>query len=136
MRMSMALSKESGMTQEILNRLLEEIESGMPLRWAASMAGVKPGKLSKWIAQGQEGIEPFDKLYDAVEMARAVPVAEQLRNIQRAAADPARWQAAVWLLERLDPDTFVKHERPDDTPLDVTIVIGGDRSQRQNNAED
>ena len=136
MRIGMRLSRESGMTQSILTTLLNAVEGGLPLRWSAATVGVPHGKLLKWLAQGREGIEPFDKLYDAVEKAQALAILEQLQHMQVAASDPARWNAAVKLLEWMDPDTFLKHDREDVTPLDVTIVIGGDRTNRTNDNED
>lgn len=135
MRMSQLLSKESGMTQEILTKLLREIDDGLPLRYAAAVAGVSYGKLKKWLGQGQEGIEPFDKLYKAVQKARAVPIKEQILHIQEAAAsDPRYWQAAAWLLERLAPEEFAPQRNAEDEEIEmeVTIRIGGDREVNTN----
>lgn len=123
--MNKMLSRETGLTAAEFTKLQKELETGLPLKFAAISANINPGHLRKWIGMGQEGVEPFDRLYEAVERARVAPVKEQLENLKRIAKGPRGHQSATWLLERLDPESFAKPESGDDQPLEVVVKVGG-----------
>lgn len=47
---------------------------------------------------------------EMLEMAHATAVSTHLKNIKTAGANPDRWQASAWYLERTDPRRFGKKD--------------------------
>jgi len=96
-------------------RLLELLESGLPVSLAAAAAGIGRTTIYNWMQDS--------KFADLVESAQARGVAPLLERI-RTAADNGQWQAAAWILERRWPADFGRRDRLETestTPLQVIV---------------
>ena len=94
-------------------KVLGEIQAGVPLRDAAKMAGVGSRTLDRWLARGRAGDPALADWARRVDKRR-----EDLRRARVAAAwrkdreeAPARWQRFKaarerWWMERLGPRRF------------------------------
>lgn len=124
-----ALRRKLNVSNEVLEDLVVYLENGIPVVHAARLVDLSPSKLQVWLGKGEQGVQPFDKLYEAIERAKSKAVEIQIMNIARAASNPKHWQAAVYMLEHLDKD-FARKDGMDEGGLDVEITIGG-RSERR-----
>lgn len=95
------LSIDSPAKRALIIQLLQEY----PVKnIAAAKAGVHPATLHRWMNEDQDFLELVEK---AVEIGKS----KQFDNILKASKDPRNWQAAAWLLERIDPVTFGRIDR-------------------------
>jgi hypothetical protein len=82
--------------------------------------------MKAWMRKGEEGLFPYDVLYDEVKKAESMAVANMVGSIAQAARDPKGWRAAAWMLERLRPDVFSSSKETEYEETDYEIVIGGE----------
>ncbi len=105
--------------------LIREIECGLPPELSARYVGVSRKQFLSWMDQGEEGLEPFDKIYAAITKAHAKHIREQVHSMRRHGRKS--WLATAWMLERTAPEYFGKPDvSPGAAALDVEITIGGE----------
>lgn len=93
--------------QEKICQILRE---GNTRRTAAALVGIEEETLSRWLAAGAKGKEPYAQLYQAVKNAEEEAVRSRIAIIRKA-AEEGNWQAAAWWLERKFPVEWGKQEK-------------------------
>lgn len=95
------------------------IKLGIPPMVAAKGQGISEGEFEEWMRRGLvggRGEHRYTKF--RLEVLKSEATSEQLLvGVVRSAA-AAHWQAAVWLLERLYPERYVRRSvsNPDASP--------------------
>ncbi len=111
----------AALTKAGVKKVAEAVAKGVPVSTSASIIGVLPGTLKRWIAHGQvmaaemelkgefpPGSQKHDWLcYDlsrAVAEAKTKAVMRYIRKVNAAANHS--WVPASWLLQRVCPEEF------------------------------
>jgi len=92
------------LTLELLDRLVSEVELGVPLERAALAVGVSPRSVRRWRREGQRELDELSsEARLALEIARARATQYDWRESARALEqfDPVRWGAPATLDEML-----------------------------------
>lgn len=93
------------LTEEIQLRICEAIRIGASLKQAAQYGGISKQTLRRWIRRGKnEKQGEFRRFWCQVKKAEACLVVTLLGVICKAADED--WQAAVWWLEHVCPETY------------------------------
>ena len=105
-------------TPELCEDLTALIAGGATLKQAARAAGVPPGILRRWLAEGADQVHEIYEsdvltgppawegmLFLAVEKAIGERGAELVEEILKAGKDD-EWRSRAWVLERLEADEF------------------------------
>lgn len=108
-------------TPEATAQIVRYVTRGLPVRTAATAAGVSVRSINDWLARGKAGEEPFVDFYEAVELARA-----EFQAVHAGVIDDAGrmgdWKASAWLLERRSR-AFIKKEHVE---TDAKVEHSGD----------
>ena len=92
-------------SEDVVERILTGIRKGLPIKMAASLAGISYPALRQWIKQGEAGEDP--RKVDFVERYRKAEAECAERCLEMIdAASLKQWQAAAWLLERRYSDVY------------------------------
>ena len=93
------------LTPDVSRRIIEAIESAMPVREACRLGGVGESTYYAWMARAQAPDAPAELLEfrAAIAEARACAQERLVNTVQVASLDPKNWRAAAWLLERRYP---------------------------------
>ncbi len=117
-----------GLTPERESLLMAAIARGLPLKEAASLAGISYDTLNRWRneAQAENAPPEFRHFCEALKRAQAAAVDILLGRIQEA-AQRGDWKAAAWILERRHPDAWgrqqrVEHSGPNGSPIATVSV--------------
>lgn len=102
------------LTPEVQLAVCEKIAEGNYLETAASLAGVPPRTLRRWLQRGHDAVKrkvrnPFRRFLEAVEQAQAEGEAEHVGAIRAARSE--HWQASAWWLERTRPERFGRRDK-------------------------
>lgn len=84
---------------------LELLSQGCARKEAALASGLTWQQVSGWLADGENGKAPWDKLLAQVERAEAAAQVELVRVVWERAAEGDH-RAAQWILERRNPDNW------------------------------
>jgi hypothetical protein len=99
------------LTPEVQAAVCKHVADGVPLTFAAALAGISPRSLFGWLKKGRAEETPNTiALLAAVTKARAEAVALRISRIAKAAQDGS-WQADAWHLERTSPEHFGSDRR-------------------------
>lgn len=95
-------------TDQLGGTIARAVEAGLTLTAACGVAGVSRRTVNKWLAEGKrldrlnpESDAPLAAFARMVQGARAVAACNVINS-----ASKYDWQAAAYMLELLDPDTF------------------------------
>src|SRR5215204_2993632 len=105
------MARPSKYTPERVERLLQAIRIGAPIKMACSYAGIDHGTFLNWR-------ERYSEFSAAIKEAEGIAVVGWLAKIEKAASD-GNWQAAAWKLERRYPEDFGRRDRVE---LDVRHI--------------
>ena len=103
------------LTDELSAIICGHIEEGVPIKYAAQMAGVKYPTVNEWESRGRDPNETnavFARFADAMAVARAKQASRLVKAIEDAGHIPNEktgqrdWRAHAWLLERGHRDDF------------------------------
>jgi hypothetical protein len=102
-----AMGRPCKFNPETERTLIEAIEDGLPLKVAASLAGICYETLNRWKRRGEgsHAEAKFRQFCHALEKANAKAVQKHVQNISNARKD---WKASAWILERRFRETFGK----------------------------
>ncbi len=116
-----------GLTEERQAILLSAIKKGLPLKDAASIAGISYASLNRWQNKGEEEDAPpeFRNFCNHLREAQSVAVDTLLSQITNAARKD--WKAAAWILERRHPEAWgrtqrLEHAGPGGLPI-ATVAL-------------
>lgn len=101
------VGRPSLLDDKLAQRLTASLRAGNFVDVAARSAGLSRRTFSAWMLRGSSGKsadEPYRKLRDQVEQARAEGEVRNVARISAAAADS--WRAAAWILERSYPERW------------------------------
>ncbi len=114
----------------LADKMIELIEKGYPLGTVCRFIGVRYETFKKWLAIGQEGLNPlYAQFHDRVALADAK--AEMNKYDKLIPHERKDWKAVAWQLERRWPEHWA---RRDATKLDVTFS-GTAASQKESLAK-
>jgi hypothetical protein len=123
-----------GLTPERQTLLLSAIERGLPLREAASLAGISYDTFNRWRNQGEAVNAPpeFRHFCESLQRAQAIAVDALLTRIQ-SASQSGDWRAAAWILERRHAETWgrqqrLEHTGPNGTPI-ATVALSPEEAR-------
>lgn len=92
----------SNISKKRIDAIVEAASLGCTRALQAKAAGISPGTLYRWIADGKQpkanGLRR--ELVQRLEKAEADGATKLLQQVRAAAETDGRWQAAAWLLER------------------------------------
>lgn len=109
---------------KILDRVVEGTKIGLSRVDACRIAGISTDTLERYEERGHRGEEPYATWLPKLVAARAEQKAFILRLLEKAI--DGDWRAGAWLLEKLYPKEFGKHQ---------TIVHEGDAYRGVSNKE-
>jgi hypothetical protein len=110
------------LTDELRERIEDELASGAPQGVVAQRLGVAPRSLGRWLAEGRVSRpeppppEPERRLLGELPERLAAAEPALVARVA-AAADRGSWVAASWLLERGWPERWAKREPRSAPPL-------------------
>ena len=105
-----AKGRKSKLTQELIEKISNEIEKGNYQKVAARKCGVGESTFYAWMEKAEGGVGgQFQELMEAVKNASAVA---ESRAIQTILADDS-WQSKAWFLERRFPERWRRKDRLD-----------------------
>jgi terminase small subunit-like protein len=87
---------------EVVKKIVESLELGLPMKWACRANGVHPETFANWQVKHPE-------LAEVAVQAKARFIQAHLHNIKNIAKD-GNWQASMTLLERCVPEDFARPE--------------------------
>lgn len=95
--------------EELVQALCDSISSGMYVNLACQSVGISTSALSEWKKKGQQGIHPYDKVWQRIQIAEAKAIERRIKRIEQA-GENGSWQADAWYLERRYPHLFGKRD--------------------------
>jgi hypothetical protein len=104
------MARPSKLTQEIQQRIGDNITLGLTYRLAAELAGVTYKTLNEWNQKGQ--IEKSGKYYQFaqhIKKCNADGARKLLKRLNDAAED-GNCQVCMWILERRFPEDFARRQ--------------------------
>jgi len=107
------------LTVELTDQVCTMLRSGVPMTIACAAVGVAYPTYSGWLRDERP---EFQRFKERTEEAQAFGTAKLVAAI--AASAPSTWQAAGWMLERTQPETFARitqrelAAKPDTKPSD------------------
>jgi hypothetical protein len=110
--------RSPALTPHLKDQIIGLVREVGALATAARCAGVPVSVAREWLARGlgHDSKRPRTALYaafaDGVEKARGEFVARRIRRIEQA-AEGGTWTADAWAVERVDPDSWGRHDRLD-----------------------
>lgn len=109
--------RPSKLTAGCQQKLVEAIEIGLPLKSAASLAGICYETLNRWKKRGEDpnGAPEYRQFCHALEQANAAAMQHHLQNI--AAKGKEDWRASAWILERRFNTDFGKDQAEQKAPM-------------------
>jgi hypothetical protein len=111
----MPRGRPSRYSEELHQRIVEEVRAGRPKTIAFRLAGAYPDTVWDWVRLGRQRPDDYPhyvQLGEDIDQAKAEAEAEALDRIKAAAqSDPKHWTAAAWYLERTNPAEFGRRER-------------------------
>lgn len=123
------MGRPSKYTDAVGLKIVEQIRKGMPVKFAAALAGVGEQTLRDWLAKGEaesppdadEPLVSFALLYREAEAEHA---GEMLAKID---GDAKGWQRHAWALERRFPREFaqrklLEHTGADGGPIETSAA--------------
>ena len=122
------MSKEPELTWQLQTKICDYVQAGNYPRIAARLVGVSKGVWNRWIAAGQEGIEPFAGRLDAIEMAEAEFIHWATEEITAGGEKHKPWARLMTMLERRHPEMYGRRDR---TPLDVIKEQAREEAKKQ-----
>jgi hypothetical protein len=81
----------------------------MYVNLACQSVGISTSALSEWKKKGQQGIHPYDKVWQRIQIAEAKAIERRIQRIEKA-GEEGNWTADAWYLERRYPHLFGKRD--------------------------
>ena len=107
---SVALGRRSKLTQQLIERICEQVEAGNYIRTACGNVGISESTFHAWREKGESGVGGlYLEFVEALKKSEAAAEANLLSIIQ---ADPS-WQSKAWILERRCPEHWGRRGRLD-----------------------
>jgi len=105
--------RQRKLTRAVIESICESVEDGLPFKYAAVKAGISEGIFYHWQRQakkeGDKAPKEILQFMKRLKESHAKFVLNTLRQVKTHSKDS--WQAAAWMLERREPDTFGKIEK-------------------------
>ena len=120
------MKEEPELTQRLQTQICDYIMVGHYPRIAARLLGISKGVFNRWVTAGQEDIEPFASLVEAMEIAEAEFINWALEQITE--GKDKGWARWMTMLERRHPEMFGRRDR---TPLDVLKEQARNEAKKQ-----
>lgn len=119
--------RKSKFTPKVREVLMEAVSKGATMSLACKSAGISIHTYTRWMRQGREGKKPYAQFVVDIEKAQGDRAQRWLEQIELAAYRGS-WQAAAWLLERTEHESYGKRAPivpvdQDDNDITVTIDI-------------
>ncbi len=100
------MGRPSKYSEEVVQKLCEALEQGVPRKWACAAAGISDQTLTNWLKAEQEGEECFLGFWDRIKEAEDKAVVFHLLNIKKHCEKA--WTCSAWWLERTHPEDFAR----------------------------
>ena len=106
--MANAAGRKSALTKEVYECIVYNMKMGCSMVAAANNAGITRQSLYNWLKKGKEnkGGEIYRQLYLDILKSKSDTELILVGNIIEAARE--NWNAAAWLLERINPKMYGK----------------------------
>lgn len=117
-------------TDAVGQRIVEEIRRGLPVKFAAALAGVGEQTLRDWLARGEaadppDADEPLVSFALLYREAEAEYVAEELRAIDGEHGEgKGDWKRTAWKLSKRFPREFGERKAIDVTTDGESLNLG------------
>ena len=95
--------------EQLVEALCDSIATGMYVNLACQSVGISTSALSEWKKKGQQGIHPYDKVWQRIQIAEAKAIERRIKRIEKA-GEEGNWTADAWYLERRYPHLFGKRD--------------------------
>lgn len=102
------MARETKLTPEVQQRILEAITFGAPRKYAAGYAGVSESNVKNWMARGQadDATEPYASFAVAVIRQENNTVVDAIGALKVAALKD--WRAAIEFIKLRAPELFAE----------------------------
>ena len=120
-------------TPDRVDLLCERIGTGVPLKYAAALAGISENSVYNWLKDEAKHGEAskYAGFTARINAAKAEAVHENLEKIRK--AGERDWRAGAWILERRHPEDFAPIQRVSGTdggPISVEVSTESDAASR------
>ncbi len=127
--MANAAGRKSSLTKEVYECIVYNMKMGCSMVAAANNAGITRQSLYNWLKKGKEnkGGEIYRQLYLDILKSKSDTEIILVGNIIEASRD--NWNAAAWLLERINPKMYGKQRvmTTKDAESDMEDTDGNDQ---------
>jgi len=144
-----------GLTDELIKQICEFVSTGSSFKNAYLLSGVKAKTGQYWRSKALEDEKEdktpeesiYIKLADAMDTAKQQYVRSLVDCVTEAGRDPKYWQAAMTMVERIDPENYSRFNRlkqyndldidpKEDTPVEIiskvlTAIVKGKISAKE-----
>ena len=70
--------------EQLVEALCDSIATGMYVNLACQSVGISTSALSEWKKKGQQGIHPYDKVWQRIQIAEAKAIERRIKRIEEA----------------------------------------------------
>ena len=102
------MARPTKLTPELTREITSYIQDGNTPTISATLVGISPSTYFDWMSKGSNQQSGFMEFSESIKRACAQSIVDQVAHISRV-ADSGNWRAAVWMLERMAPESFGKH---------------------------
>lgn len=102
------------LSNEIIVDISQEIEDGLPIKYACDLFSVTQARFGYWMNQGLVDFEAeVDSLYALLYVSVKKAYAKYIKHCKnRICGGEVGWQATAWWLERTNKDFQMNNESP------------------------
>ena len=68
--------------EQLVEALCDSIATGMYVNLACQSVGISTSALSEWKKKGQQGIHPYDKVWQRIQIAEAKAIERRIKRIE------------------------------------------------------
>ena len=102
------MARPTKLTPKLTGEITTYIRDGNSPTISATLVGISPSTYFNWMSKGSNQEPRFMEFSESIKRAYAQSIANRVAHISRE-ADSGNWRAAVWMLERMAPESFGKH---------------------------
>ena len=114
--------------KEIIDKLAQEIEEGLPIKYALDLFSVSGANYQNWMRQGEIDNEAdvesiFRTFFLSIKRAKAKWIKKAKEKIVN--GEGSNWQGMAWWLERTDYEQFSRKDGGENNNTERIIVNVG-----------
>jgi hypothetical protein len=119
------MARRTKLTDELQAALVQTFNGGSTIKDACAYVGISETAYYDWMARGRAAKSGrYAEFAEAIKKARSVARVEAVALVRKAAKE-GNWQAAAWILERSDPESWARRTYSKIEGLEELLAIAG-----------